>query len=384
MQELSPIESMRTPMRLAMKKPLHSTTTGFLCLILMVSVAQAADWPTTSPDKKSGEVYKNLKVLNDTPSDLLLPSMQFITSSLGVHCDYCHVENAFEKDDKPQKQTARRMMRMMQEINSTQFKGQQRVTCYSCHRGSPKPLTVPAVPLAPSPLLDKPVPDPASTAPNQPSPADVIAKYVAALGGAEAMARLNTLEEVGIFHSDAREFPIEIYQSKPGRSSVRIHFPGADRISVFDGAAGSITLPGRPARAMSSVEADAARMDADLQFALSLNTIFPEIKFRGLSKLGAEEAVLLSGERPGLPAVEMYFSSTNGLLLRVVHYLPSALGLNPVQTDYSDYRKIAAAGVKVPFKWTSATPTGRFTVQIRTARTNVPVPDKVFSVSAEP
>jgi photosynthetic reaction center cytochrome c subunit len=384
MQELSPTESMRTPKRLAMKKLLPSSPTRFLCAILLVSTTRAADWPATSPDKKSGEVYKNLKVLNDTPSDLLLPSMQFITSSLGVHCDYCHVENAFEKDDKPQKQTARRMMRMMQEINTTQFKGQQRVTCYSCHRGSPKPLTVPAVPAAPAPLLDKPVPDSASAAPNQPHPADVIAKYVAALGGAEAIARLNTLEEVGTFHSDAREFPIEVYQSKPGRSTTRIHFPGADRLTIFDGTSGSITLPGRPSRPMNSSEADAARMDGDLQFALNLNTLFPEIKFRGLSKLGAEEAVLLSGERPGLPAVEMYFSSTNGLLLRVVHYLPSALGLNPVQIDYSDYRKIVAAGVKVPFRWTSATPTGRFTVQIRTARTNVPVPDKLFSLSTEP
>jgi photosynthetic reaction center cytochrome c subunit len=381
MQELSPIESMRAPKLLAMKKALHSSTTGYLCLIFLVSIARAADWPTTSPDKKSGEVFKNLKVLNDTPSDLLLPSMQFITSSLGVHCDYCHVENAFEKDDKPQKQTARRMMRMMQEINTTQFKGQQRVTCYSCHRGSPKPLTVPAVPLAPSPLLDKPVPDSAPVAPNQPHAADVIARYVAALGGSDAIARLNTLQEVGTFHSDTREFPIELYLSKPGRSSARIHFPGADRLTVFDGTSGSITLPGRSARAMSSAEADAARMDADLQFALNLNTIFPEIKFRGLSKVGTEEAALLSGERPGLPAVEMYFSSNSGLLLRIVHYLPSALGLNPVQTDYSDYRRIAA-GVKIPFRWTTATPTGRFTVQIRTARPNITVPDKMFSASA--
>jgi len=79
----------------------------------------------------------------------------------------------------------------------------------------------------------------------------------------------------------------------------------------------------------------------------------------------------------------MYFGTTSGLLLRMVRYLPSALGLNPVQTDYSDYRKIAA-GVKIPFQWTSATPTGRFTVQIRTARANVNVPEAVFSISAAP
>lgn len=92
-------------------------TAGFLWLTL--SIVHAAEWPATSADKKSGEVFKNLKVLNNTPSDLLLPSMQFITSSLGVHCDYCHAENAFDKDDKRPKQTARQMMRMSEVLTTT-------------------------------------------------------------------------------------------------------------------------------------------------------------------------------------------------------------------------------------------------------------------------
>jgi hypothetical protein len=371
--------------RAAMTKGMHYfRTASFLLLALLLTTAHAADWPATSPDKKSGEVFKNLKVLNETPSDQLLPSMQFITSSLGVHCDYCHLENGFEKDDKRPKQTARQMMQMVKEINNTQFKDKQKVTCYSCHRGSPKPLTVPVIPSTTPRLLSEAVSDKPPETSNQPSPATVIAKFVAALGGADAIAGLNSLEEVGTFHSDAREFPIEVYQSKPGRSAARIHFPGADRLTVFDGTSGSVTLPGRPTRAMTSGEVDAARMDADLQFALNLNRIFPEIKFASISKLGTEDAVLLSGERPGRPPVEMYFGATSGLLLRIVHYLPSALGLNPVQIDYSDYRKIARVGIKIPFQWASATPTGRFTVQIRTARTNVAVPEGLFSVSAGP
>jgi hypothetical protein len=232
-------------------------------------------------------------------------------------------------------------------------------------------------------LLSEAVPDNTPAAPGQPSPAVVISKFIAALGGADAIASLNSLEEAGIFHSDAREFPIDLYMSKPGRSASRIHFPGADRITVVDGTSGSIAQPGRPSRPMTSGEVDAARMDADLQFALNIDKIFSELKVTGTSKVGREQVVVLSGERPGLPPVEMYFGITSGLLLRIVHYLPSALGLNPAQTDYSDYRR-TSAGVKIPFHWTSAIPTGRFTVEIRTARTNVPLPEVLFSVSAEP
>jgi hypothetical protein len=76
----------------------------------------------------------------------------------------------------------------------------------------------------------------------------------------------------------------------------------------------------------------------------------------------------------------MYFDASSGFLMRLVYYSPSALGLNPTQTDYSHYRKIGA--VTIPFHWTSATPTGRFTIQIESARTNVPLPEKLFSPPA--
>ena len=71
--------------------------------------------------------------------------MQFITASLGVECEFCHVQNAFEKDDKKTKQTARKMMEMMFAINKDNFEGHREVTCYSCHRGNAIPQAIPAV-----------------------------------------------------------------------------------------------------------------------------------------------------------------------------------------------------------------------------------------------
>jgi hypothetical protein len=359
----------------------HMRTAAFLGLSILLGVGSiAAQMPVPNPEKKSGDVFKNLKVLNDTPSDLLLPSMQFITSSLGVHCEYCHVENAFDKDDKKPKQTAREMMRMVEEINKTRFQGKREVTCYACHRGNPKPLTIPVIASVPPRLATKAVSDDLPEAPNQPSPEKVISKYVAARGGANGFSSLTSLEERGTFDADARGFPIEIYETRAGRSATLIHLPGADRITALDGTSGWLAFPGRPARAMTSAEADAIRLDSDLQFGADLNEVFPEIKLKSLSKVGTAETVVLSGQRPGLPPVEMYFDATSGLLLRTVYYAPSALGLNPTQTDYSDYRRIGV--VRFPFHWTSSTPTGRFNVQLTSVRTNVSIPEKVFSKPA--
>ena len=53
--------------------------------------------PTNSRPKTAAETYKNVQVLKDVPADDLIPAMQFITASLGVECDFCHVRDAFDK-----------------------------------------------------------------------------------------------------------------------------------------------------------------------------------------------------------------------------------------------------------------------------------------------
>lgn len=111
-----------------MSKMKHSPRHRKALALLFVTVVCAivvAQMPIPSADKKSSEVYKNVKVLNDAPSDQLVPSMKFISSSLGVRCEYCHVENAFDKDDKETKQIARKMMQMVFAINANNFDGHQ-------------------------------------------------------------------------------------------------------------------------------------------------------------------------------------------------------------------------------------------------------------------
>ena len=75
--------------------------------------------------RREGE-HQNLQVLPDTIShDALIAVMRNFTSSLGVRCTHCHVPYDpakpdslnFASDDKPTKDVARGMMRMVREIN---------------------------------------------------------------------------------------------------------------------------------------------------------------------------------------------------------------------------------------------------------------------------
>ena len=60
----------------------------------------------------------------------------------------------------------------------------------------------------------------------------------------------------------------------------------------------------------------------------------------------------------------------------MTRYTETEFGRNPVQVDFSDYRDLS--GVKVPYKWTLARPSGRFTIQVDQAQANVAVDDAKF------
>lgn len=122
----------------------HVTTTGCAVVAVLMAASAAAQIPST---------FTNLQAL---PKDISRPelvlTMRGIAGALGVRCTHCHVgpDNLegmdFATDDKPAKQIARKMLRMVRSINSefiaTLPAGdtpRQQVTCISCHRRELKP-----------------------------------------------------------------------------------------------------------------------------------------------------------------------------------------------------------------------------------------------------
>lgn len=108
-----------------------------------LSLAQQPPPAPVAHSQTAEQHFKNIQFLKNIPPDQLIPSMQFIAASLGVECDFCHVEHAMDKDDKKEKQTARKMIAMMMAINQANFNGDLEVTCYTCHRGVAHPVSTP-------------------------------------------------------------------------------------------------------------------------------------------------------------------------------------------------------------------------------------------------
>jgi photosynthetic reaction center cytochrome c subunit len=340
----------------------------------------ARDETTTSGSAQSAEAaFKNIQVLKGIPSSELIPAMEFIASSLGVKCTFCHVEGHFEKDDKKQKQTAREMMRMMFSLNNASFAQQRAVTCYTCHRGAVKPVAIPMVANeAPSP--QKIASEPQPTSADLPTVRQILDRYVSALGGAEAVGKIFSRVEKADFESGNETTSVEIFTAGPEKQAVIRHLPMGDALSVFDGQAGWVSFPGRPTRSMDDGEVAGASMDADLQFPLHIQELFPELSIQYPEKISGRDAYVLLGARKGEPPVKLCFDAQSGLLVRVVRYTQSPLGLDPTRIDYGDYREVD--GVEVPFRITTAEPESVVTVQVQNVQQNVAIDETRFAKPA--
>jgi photosynthetic reaction center cytochrome c subunit len=358
-------------------------------MVITVAKAQSGAAPVSAAtgQKTAEQQFKNIQVLKGTPADQLTPSMQFITASLGVQCDFCHVPNAMDKDDKKPKKIARQMMEMMFAINKDNFNGSRLVTCYSCHRGTIRPVATPIIDEAKMAGGVMPMPMPMSNAgegesakPSGPTADDLIEKYVKALGGAKAIDAVTSHVATGTIDFGGVSYPIDLYSKDPEMRASFVHMPDGDNITTFNGQEGWLGAPHRPTRDMHGSDIDGASMDADLHFATHLKGMFSQVETEGTEKVGDHDAYLVVGKRDGKPPLRLYFDEQSGLLLRLVRYGETPLGLLPTQIDYADYRDLN--GVKTPFRWTLARPSGQFTIQAKDMKQNVPVDDVKFAKPA--
>ena len=137
---------------------LLSFSLSFALCMLLVPAAASAQAPAgfalrgaaAAPQQPSPQLVEgpNVKVLTGLNAQQFQEEMNFIVQGLGVTCGTCHVRGNFASEEKPQKQTARKMLEMVKALNNTNFpdykpkEGESvlgRVTCYTCHRGETTP-----------------------------------------------------------------------------------------------------------------------------------------------------------------------------------------------------------------------------------------------------
>lgn len=363
--------------------------TAVLCFSFVSwGAAQGAAQP---PAEK---VFKDIQVMKGVPVDEFLGSMGYISNALAVNCTYCHLGDGgggwgeYARDN-PKKLMARTMIVMVNTINKTHFGGRKVVTCVTCHNGSNVPATIRKL----DAVYNTPTTDEPATitrqAPGSPSAEQILDKYLAAIGGADRLAKLTSWTAKGTYigYAEAQTVPVEIYAKAPAQLTRIIRTFEGPSSSVFDGRSGWTSIPEAetpiPFRQITGSELDAMRLDAQMAFPGNVKQYLTGWQGSVPSVLGDDKDLyVIQGNSPtGFP-VKLYFDAETGLLIRQVRYTEAFLGRNMQQIDYDDYRDVA--GVKMPFKWTFGWQSGQGRYELTEVQPGVNIDAARFAQPSPP
>lgn len=365
--------------------------------LVLAAITAALALGQAKPDQKlmADQVFKNVKVLKGLPVDEFMSTMGFISASLGETCSDCHSAESggsWEKyaDDTPRKVMARAMIVMMNGINKTYFGGRREVTCYSCHRGVERPKITPSLVELYGPPAPVSEPDQLLKAAGGKSLTadEILDKYIQALGGADAVVKLTSFTAKGTQQSFAEtdKSPFEMWAKAPNERTTTIHSPLGDSSTVYDGRTAWIAAPAteRPVQVfeLTDGDLDGAKLDAAVAFPAHLKAALTQWRVLPKSTIEGQETQVLQGTANGKYPVNLYFDAKTGLLVRMVRYSESPLGLNPTQVDYSDYRDVA--GVKTPYHLTVTWLDGKSLIELSEIQANVAVDAAKFAKPTAP
>jgi photosynthetic reaction center cytochrome c subunit len=362
---------------------------------------QSSSLPRPAPSgiKTAGEAFKNVEVLTDVPADQLIPSMRYITFALGVRCDYCHIQDHFESDEKPTKKRARGMMKMMFAIDNTYFAGHRAVTCYTCHRGAAKAADMPVLAdvispsspsaniVAPPPLSETPGPanSPAvisATANPLPAVDEILRKYAQALGGEAAIERIKTRVDKGALDAPSRHTHsgIEIFRKAPDKMLSIVHTSRGDSSQGYNGSIGWQSR-GDEVEEVRGDDLIRLKDSAALIPGLDLQKNYAHAEVSGVKKINSHDAYCVNASRANGTLDQYYFDTQSGLLLRVSTQIDSPLGAIPQDTNYEDYRDVS--GVNIPYVIRVVHPDGESIYKWEQIQLNVSIDDSRFDKPAE-
>jgi hypothetical protein len=380
----------------------HSAAAALAASLLSAQTPAAA---IAAQEKTTEQVQKNIKVLTGLPQSQLIPVMNYMASSLGRRCNFCHVNNNgqwdYASDEKPEKNTAREMIKLVIDVNKNSFKGSVEVGCFTCHRGRNQPQALPTLPLAlPSPppgnagaaasTPGSAAASPAAQASPRPSPPalpsadEIFNKYIAAIGGQAAIDKLASRTAKGsLVQANGTTLQFETYQSGPEKFYVVATTPQGPFERGFNGQVGW-EKTARGVREVTGGELTNLKMSNALFSLIKLKEQYARPPRVRRDRIGDREVYVTDGVMADGKRLRLFFDSASGLLVRRVTILSTMVGNIPDQVDLEDYREVD--GVKFPFIARSSTTEAGNPTSTRTfteVKLNAPIDDAKFNKPAD-
>lgn len=209
---------------------------------------------------------------------------------------------------------------------------------------------------------------------------EIIDKYVKAIGGKEAIEKVNSREAKGAVELEGMNMSgsFQQYVKSPNKVAMTSELGGMGAwISVYDGAKGYSSDPMNGSRELSGGELDAMKRGADLHQPLKLKQTYSKMEVKGKDKVGAADVYVVEVTPAEGAPEKFYFDASSGLLVKSDAEMDSPQGKMPVEVFLEDYK--AVDGVKLPFTMRRVMPVATVVVKLSEVKHNGAIDDAKFA-----
>jgi hypothetical protein len=239
-----------------------------------------------------------------------------------------------------------------------------------------------------SPRASAQVTSPTATAAANPAPetqptptaAEIVAKYEAATGGSEALAKFTTRAIRGLYQTeDESSFAaIEEFSEAPNKRYSKISFTNGVTIrEVCDGKTAWFEDPVGGVHPFTGVDLESRLRAASFNNGAGLLQLDMPGRVVATAQIGTHTAYQVQFEPYKGYTLVVYFDTTTGLVVRADDIFHHTGGDYSVQTYMEDYRQ--SDGLLVPFRIRHVEKGNVFTIRVREIKNNPPLDDSVFA-----
>jgi len=224
-------------------------------------------------------------------------------------------------------------------------------------------------------LPAKPVP-----AVKLPTTQEVLDKYVAAMGGRDAVMKVKSWKSTGTVELVPMGVTgtVEILSAAPDHSYQKTTLAGlGEFVEGYDGKTAWSSNPIQGMREKSGAELSQTKLLNNFYRDINLDKTYSKLTVKGTEKVGDRDTYVVTGQAEGLPETTFYFDTKTGLIVRTDSTLVSPEGQQPAKI-YLDEMK-TFDGVLMPTKVRTVIPTMEIRLTITDYKSNVPVDETIFS-----
>lgn len=211
----------------------------------------------------------------------------------------------------------------------------------------------------------------------------ILNRYVEALGGKAAIAKITNSISKATANVAGSEIQVEIVRAAPAQQASRVEIPGMGTMrEVFDGKQAWSVNPFQGNSEKTGEDLAKTRRDAAFHQPLQMKQLFAPLAYKGTETLDSQKVEVLEAKLAGGALERFYFGADTGLLVRRVSEFDASSGRVTTEVTMEDYQ--AVDGVKQPYTLRMKVENPNqgpmdLLIKVSELRQNVPLPENVFA-----